>query len=90
MPNTKSAKKRLRQDEERRLHNRSKRSALRTAVKKVRSAVQAGDTQGVDPLFRHATKKADQLAAHNVIHANTAARIKSRLSAEIKRAKQAS
>lgn len=80
MPNTPSAKKALRQSEKRRLHNRAQRSALRTAVKKVRTAVEANDPAGANEAFRLATKKLDQAAAKNLIHKNTASRTKSRLS----------
>ncbi|MBB02813.1 MAG: 30S ribosomal protein S20 [Rubinisphaera brasiliensis] len=89
MPNTANAKKALRQSVKRRLHNRSQRSALRTAVKKVRALVASGDIEGAETAFRHATKRLDQAAAKNLIHRNAAARTKSRLSKFIKEAKQA-
>ena len=79
MPNTTSAKKALRQNAKRRLQNRSQRSALRTAVKKARLAVTAGGEEATEAL-RLATKRLDQAAAKNLIHKNTAARTKSRLS----------
>ena len=87
MPNTKSAKKRLRQNVTRRDRNRSTKSALRTQLRKVREAVKAGDVQTSEAEFRLAAKKLDQAAARNIIHANAAARSKSRLSASIKKAK---
>jgi small subunit ribosomal protein S20 len=88
MPNTKSAKKRLKQSLERRARNRSTKSALKTQVRKVRAAVTAGKLDEAGTEFRVATKKLDQAAAKGVIHANAAARTKSRLSAAIKGAKQ--
>lgn len=84
MPNTASAKKALRQNQKRRLHNRSLRSALRTSVKKVRVAVESGDAAAVQTAYRDAQKELDQAAAKNLIHKNTAARTKSRLTHMIK------
>ena len=84
MPNTANAKKALRQSERRRLRNRSNRSALRTTVKKVRVAVEAKDETVAREAFRVACKKLDQAAAKNLIHKNTAARTKSRLSKLLK------
>jgi small subunit ribosomal protein S20 len=86
MPNSPSAKKELRKNEKRRLHNRARRSMLRTAIKKVRSAVEANDKEAADQAFRVAAKKLDQAAANNLIHKNAAARTKSRLSQAIKKA----
>ncbi len=84
MPNTASAKKRMRQDAVRRLRNRSTKSSLRTQQRKVREAVAANDAEKSETEFRTLVKKLDRAAAHNVIHANAAARTKSRLSAAIK------
>lgn len=78
MPNTSSAKKALRQNTKRRLLNRSQRSALRTSVKKARTAIEAGGEASVEAL-RLATKELDQAAAKHLIHKNAAARTKSRL-----------
>ena len=88
MPNTKSAKKRLRQNELRRIRNRAARSTLRTLIKKVRGALEAGDLTQSQDGFRAVSKKLDQAAAHRIIHRNAAARVKSRLSAALKAAKQ--
>ena len=78
MPNIKSAAKRARQSEARRLANRAKRSALRTAVKKVTASLAQGPEAAREAL-RLAVKKLDQAAAAGLIHKNTAARKKSRL-----------
>jgi small subunit ribosomal protein S20 len=80
MPNIASAKKELRKSRSRRLRNRTQRSMLRTAVKRVRAAISVADREAADQAFRIATKKLDQAAARNLIHRNTAARTKSRLS----------
>ncbi len=84
MPNTKSAKKRLKQDLGRRDRNRSAKRALRTERKKVLAAVAAGDAAKAETEFRSAAKMLDQAAAQRVIHPNASARLKSRLSARVK------
>lgn len=84
MPNSNAAKKALRQSEKRRLKNRSQRSALRTAIKKVRAAAEEGNVEGAQTAYRAAVKKLDQAAAKHLIHANTAARTKSRLNKFVK------
>lgn len=89
MPNTKSAKKQLRQDEELRARNRSFRSDLRTQCKKVREAIKAADLGQAEIEFRVAVKKLDRAGARRIIHRNAAARLKSRMSAKIKALKQA-
>ncbi len=88
MPNTNSAKKRLRQNVTRRLRNRSVKRAVRTQCRKVREAVEAGEVETAENEFRLATKKLDRAGARNIIHRNAAARTKSRLSARIKALKQ--
>ena len=90
MPNTNSAKKRLRQNVVTRDRNRSVRSTMRTQMRKVREAVKEGDFEKAEGEFRLATKKLDKAAAGKVIHRNTAARLKSRLHGHIKQAKAAS
>jgi small subunit ribosomal protein S20 len=87
MPTTKSAKKRLRQNITRRASNRGTRSLLKSQVRKVRDAVAAADVEAASDGLRFTAKKLDQAAARGVIHANAAARLKSRLSAAIKAAK---
>ena len=89
MPNTKSAKKRLRQDKVRRMRNRVVKSSIRTQLRKVREAIKAGDIDRATSEMIVAQKKLDQAGARRVIHPNKAARIKSRMQAAIKRAKGA-
>ena len=84
MPNSRSAKKSLRQSQDNRARNRVKRTVLRNALKKCRAAAGTADAE---PAFRLATKKLDQAAAKRLIHPNTAARLKSRLSKVLKDAK---
>ena len=84
MPNSISAKKRLRQNEVHRTRNRSVKSGVRTQLRKVRTAIDAGDVETSEKEFRLAAKKLDQAAAKKVIHANRAGRTKSRLYKAIK------
>jgi small subunit ribosomal protein S20 len=84
MPNTESARRALRKMERRRVRNRHQRSVLRTSVKKVRAAAAAvpAGTQTLaeaKSALMLAIKKIDQSAAKHLIHANKAARDKSRL-----------
>lgn len=88
MPTTKSAEKRLRQSETRRARNRAVKRSLHTYVRRVLEAITAGDVAKSESEFRLAGKKLDQAASKRVIHPNTAARTKSRLSARVKRLKQ--
>ncbi|HBJ36124.1 MAG TPA: 30S ribosomal protein S20 [Planctomycetaceae bacterium] len=89
MPNTPTAKKRLRQNVKARARNRAQRSALRSQIRKVRVAVEGGKLDDAVTEFRLATKKLDKAAAANLIHDNTASRMKSRLNAFIKKAQTA-
>ena len=79
MANTKSAEKRIRQSAKRNERNRAARSAMRTAIKKVRGAVDAGDTSTAETALREAVQLIDRTVTKNVVHRNTAARTKSRL-----------
>ena len=88
MPNTTSAKKRLRQNIVRRLRSRSAKSAMKSQVRKVREAVRGGDLEKAEQEFRLAAKKLDRGGASRIIHPNKAARLKSRLQHAIKKAKQ--
>ena len=87
MPNTKSAKKRLKQNEVRRLRNRSVKSSVKTQVKKVIAATTAGDIENAEKEFVQAARKLDRAGAAGLIHKNAAARTKSRLQKRIKAAK---
>jgi small subunit ribosomal protein S20 len=69
---------------DRRARNRTARSAIRTQIRKVRTAIAGGDPAACEAEFRTAVKKLDQAAAKKILHANSAARIKSRLSKAIK------
>jgi small subunit ribosomal protein S20 len=84
MANSAQARKRARQAVKQRLHNMSQRSAYRTAVKKVRKAIEAGDKAAAQALLNENMGVIDGLARKNIVHKNKAARHKSRLSAAIK------
>jgi small subunit ribosomal protein S20 len=84
MANTVQARKRARQALVRRAHNMSLRSELRTAIKKVRKAVAAGDKTAAQAVFKESQSVIDSIADKQIIHKNAAARHKSRLSAAIK------
>jgi small subunit ribosomal protein S20 len=84
MANVASARKRARQSEVRRQHNTSLRSELRTAVKDVRKAIEAGDKAAAQGVYQRAVSTIDTIADKDIIHKNKAARHKSRLAAALK------
>jgi len=84
MANTAQAAKRARQANKRRLHNHAMRSSMRTAIKKVLHAIEAGEKEQANELFRVAQSKLDGYARKGLIAKNKAARTKSRLNARIK------
>lgn len=84
MANTAQARKRARQADKQREHNASLRSELRTAIKKVAKAIEAGDKALAQAVFIKSTSTVDSIADKKIIHKNKAARHKSRLSAAIK------
>ncbi|GLR25982.1 30S ribosomal protein S20 [Limnobacter litoralis] len=84
MANTVQAHKRANQAAKLNAHNSAIRSAMRTAVKKVRAAVEAGDKQAAQAVYIETTRVLDRGADKGMIHKNKASRQKSRLSAAIK------
>jgi len=83
MPNIKSAEKRVKQSEKRRLRNASQKSALRTAVKTAESALTQSDVEKAKEALLNATKKLDKAVTKGLIHKNAAARKKSRLAKKV-------
>ena len=77
MANIKSQIKRNRQNERRRLRNKSVKSSLKTAIRKFDAAIEAGDTETATALMRDASRKLDKAASKGVIHKNQAANRKS-------------
>jgi small subunit ribosomal protein S20 len=84
MANTAQARKRARQTEKRRQHNASLRSELRTAIKKVKKAIEAGDKTAAQAALQSQTSVIDRIADKKIVHKNKAARHKSRLAHAIK------
>ncbi len=79
MPNIKSAIKRVKINEAKNAANVAVKSAMRSAVKKVETAVVANDATVAKETFVEAARKLDKAAAKGLIHKNAAARKKSRL-----------
>ena len=77
MANIKSQKKRILTAEKARVRNRAVRSELKTYVKKVRAAVEAGDKDAAQDAAYAACRKLDKAASKGIIHKNQAAKRKS-------------
>jgi small subunit ribosomal protein S20 len=84
MANIKSARKRARQSQERRVHNMSLRTAVRSAIKNVSKAVSAGDKTGATKVMRDSQRIIDRVVAKGVLHRNAGDRHKSRLAHALK------
>ena len=87
MPHRPSAKKRLRQDEERTLRNKAVKSRLKTETAKFEMAVERGDTAEADQQLSAVTKLLQKASVKGVISENTAARRQSRLQRKLSAAK---
>ncbi|AEG16194.1 30S ribosomal protein S20 [Desulfofundulus kuznetsovii DSM 6115] len=86
MPNTKSAMKRVKVTRKRTLRNKQLKSALRTAIKKFERALTAGvNVEETRELLRRALRAIDKAVTKGIIHKNTAARKKSRLTRRFNR-----
>ena len=83
MANIKSQMKRNRQNEKARLRNRTVRSELRTRAKSALEAAEAGDAAAAEEALRAAQAKLDSAVGRGVLHANTAARRKSKLTKQV-------
>ena len=84
MANTAQARKRAKQAEKRRKNNASARSMVRTYIKKVNAAIESKDFDQASSAYQTAVPVIDRLANKGIIHANKAARHKSRLNTAIK------
>ncbi len=84
MANSAQARKRARQGEKHRQLNAGQRSRVRTSIKKVLKAVQAGDKAAAASAYREAVPVIDSMVNKNLLHKNKAARHKSRLNASVK------
>ena len=88
MANTKSAQKRVRSDERKRLRNLKVRSRVKTFIKKAEQSIGTSDEMTVEAI-RQACSELDKAATKGVIHKNNAARRKSRLMAKFNKANAA-
>lgn len=84
MANTPSAKKRARQAVGRRTRNVGARSMMRTYIKKVYYAIEAGDKSAAESAYKEACPVIDRMSGKGLIHANKAARHKSRMNNNIR------
>jgi len=86
MPNHKSAEKRMRQNEKRRVINRGNRTKVRSYIKKLRSALESGKADDIKRVLPEAISVIDKSVQKGVLHANAAARHKSRLTVQANQA----
>ncbi len=77
MANIKSQIKRIKTNDKARVRNKAVRSSLKTAVRRFRDAVTAGDAATITAALRSASKQLDVAVAKGVIHTNAAANKKS-------------
>lgn len=84
MANIKSARKRARQAEQRRLHNMGLRSRMRTLIKNVTKAIEKGDREAAAAAYKTAVPVIDSMTNKGIISRNKAARHKSRLNRMVK------
>ncbi len=89
MPNHKSAEKRMRQNEKRRVRNKSVRSELRTTFRKFDEAVASGDVSAAEAAFLLAQSKLSRAATKNVIPRSRAARKTGRLATQLEKMRAA-
>jgi small subunit ribosomal protein S20 len=84
LANTSSAKKRARQAVKRRAHNAALRSRVRTAIRKVLKAVEAGDKEAAKASFAAVVPEIDKAANKGILQKNRAAHYKSQLNAKLR------
>ena len=83
MPNIKSAIKRTKTNNERRAHNATIKSAMRTAIKQVEASVANNEVDKAKTALTEAAKRIDKAVKTGLVHKNTAARYKSRLAKKV-------
>jgi len=84
MANIKSAQKRNRQNDTNNARNRAYRTRMRSAIRELRDAVESGDSAKAQQLLPSTLSLLDSTAQKNIIHANAAARTKSRLTRAVR------
>ncbi len=83
MPNHRSALKRLRQSEKRRVRNKAVRSAIKTAIKRVRTAIEEGKPEEARAHLGAVVRLVDRAVTKGVLHRNNASRRISRLTVAV-------
>ena len=83
MPNTESAKKRVRQNKKRQVKNSAQKSEAKTYLKRVYAAVAAEDKQLAEKEMRLTHSKLDKLAKVNIWHKNKVARLKAQVARKV-------
>ncbi|MBL6008119.1 30S ribosomal protein S20 [Bacillus halotolerans] len=83
MPNIKSAIKRTKTNNERRAHNATIKSAMRTAIKQVEASVASNEADKAKTALTEAAKRIDKAVKTGLVHKNAAARYKSRLAKKV-------
>jgi small subunit ribosomal protein S20 len=83
MANTRSALKRMRQSEKRRVRNAAVRTSVRTAVKTTRTSLAAASVEEARASLARAIQLLDRAVTKGVVHKNAAARKKSRLTRQL-------
>ena len=89
MANSAQARKRARQTIKQRSHNMAQRSEIRTAIKKVRKAIEEGNQEAAMKQMHESQSVIDRIADKKIMHKNTASRTKSRLVHAIRAMKKA-
>ena len=79
MPNKKSTEKRLRQNEKRRVRNKSEKSRMKTAIRNVVETIERGENEGAQKTLKEAISIINKTAQKGIIHENKASRLTSRL-----------
>ena len=88
MPNIKSAKKRVLVNATKAAQNKAAKSALKTDIKKFEAAVVEGNRSEADKRYKEAVKAVDQAAARGLLHKNTAANRKSKMTLRLNKIPQ--
>ena len=83
MAHSLSAKKRVRQNAKRRVINRARKSVVKTQIKHLETAIDAGDAGKAKDQLKSLSRKLDQFSTTSTLHRNTAARIKSRMARRV-------
>jgi small subunit ribosomal protein S20 len=89
MANIKSAQKAARQNEKARVRNLARKTAIKTSVKKVLTALEQGSTEQAAELLRDVAAQLGRARGKNLVHANTASRKLSRLAKKVAQSQKA-